>query len=105
MFEELFYWTGAFAWFMLSTEIVLWLTGYFIVPCWNRKIRPSISNLRFGLTGKLNLRMSCYDRWDMIYHRPALHHYWRSRENFRRFSYKRLIREARKEYRENFQEK
>ena len=64
MFEELFYWTGAFAWFMLSTEIVLWLTGYFVVPCWNRKIRPSISNLRFGLTGKLNLRMSCYDRWD-----------------------------------------
>ncbi len=105
MFEELFYWIGAVAWVMILTKLLFCIFGYLIVPCWNRNIRPSIFNFRFGLTGKPNLKMSYYDRWNMIYHRPGLHHFWRRRENFRRFAYKRLVREARKEYHKNFQEK
>ena len=96
--RTVFFWTGAAVWIVII-GIVIGIACLAVSQWWNRKGSISAGNILFGLFGPVFYRhFDCYKAWDRISHTPALHRdCLRRHNNFRRFAYKRLVWEARRQ--------
>lgn len=85
-----------FSVFWATVFLVLYCAGIVLQYYWRRYARPLLLNIKFGFFGSRKIG-SYYDKWRRIYEIPGLHKHWKSRRLMRRFAYRILVIEARRE--------
>lgn len=100
--EQIFYWTGVVFWFSIGT-LFLGFISLALYYWYDRKISPSLRNLRFAIFGKRrNEQATYYKLWTV--HPKWFYRYCtrgRGKCHFARLAMKRLVYEARKESQKN----
>ena len=97
------YWTGACVWLMIAA-VTAGIACLAVSQWWQRHGAALAGNIIFGLFAPVTHReIDYYAEWDRIAHIPSLHRYClRRNNNCKRFAYKRLVREARRQHRRLF---
>ena len=96
LLKTFFTWTGIIFWAAVAciiVVIVISIIYYFL----SDYVWPSLKNIRYGLFGAKKLVRSYSDAWERIRNKTRLIKNFHSRKKFKRFAYRRFLKEVRKE--------
>lgn len=96
LLQSFFTLTGIIFWAVVAciiVGIVISLIYYFL----SNSVWPSLRNIKYGLFGSKKLVRTYGDAWEIIRSNPKLMKSLHTRKKFKRFAYRRFLKEIRKE--------
>ena len=101
--HAIIYWTGFFVWITI-VAVLFGITCLAASQWWHRRGSALMGNIIFGLFAPFShSKFDYYIEWNRIVHTPSLHRdCLRRHNNCKRFAYKRLVKEAHRQYRKEF---
>ena len=96
LLQSFFAWTGIIFWAVVAciiVGIVISIICYFL----SDTVWPSLRNIKYGLFGTKKISRSYRVAWEILRNNPKLIKSFHTRKKFKRFAYRRFLKEVRKE--------
>lgn len=96
LLQSFFTWTGIIFWAVIAC-IIVGIVISFICYFLSDYVWPSLRNIKYGLFGSKKLVKTYSEAWEIVRKNPKLIKNLHSRKKFKRFAYRRFLKEVRKE--------